>query len=120
MSKRRWILRQRFKRGALVAGEVVYIAQELHVAGLLHDAAPCEHPLLRLAGDLDRHFAHAAERPRIIYEAWHVGRDHAIAHAARADRFAGENAGLNRGFRIIADETANKLHARRDLAAAIL
>jgi hypothetical protein len=61
-----------------------------------------------------------SEEPGIVYEARHVGGHEAVHHAARADGFASEDAGIDRRFGVVAHDAAEELHAGGYRFAAVL
>ena len=93
---------------------------QLNIAGALYDVAPLEHAFLSRHNDFRWQHADFVKRPRVVHETWHVGGCEAIDHAGHADRFASEDAGIDCGFGVVADDTSDELHAGRNLFVAVL
>ena len=85
----------------------------------LLDVSPGEHAGLGGNHHFRRGFGHLAERSGVVRKTGHVGGDKSVDHRADADGFAGENAGIDGGFGVIADHAAQELHAGIDLAAVV-
>src|SRR5690606_6156742 len=104
---------------AFVLRQAVHRRDERNIARALLHVAAGGHPLLRGAHHFGRHFGHLAKRAGGVHGARHDRGDKPIDHAAYADGLASENAGVDGGLRIVADEAADELHARGDALVAI-
>lgn len=79
---------------------------QLDIARALLNVSASKHSLLGGDHDFRRECGHLAKQPRVVDEARNVAGHKAVHHAAHTDDFTGEDARVDRGFRVIPDNAA--------------
>ena len=115
--KRDWLRTQ--TRRTFVFGQCKHVVDQLAVGRLMVHVASREHALLSCDCDFWGQQSHLSQRPRVVYKTGNVCCCQSVDHAGDADCFAREDAGVDRRFCVVTNNTADKLHARGDLLVTI-
>ena len=114
-----FLQRELVRRFTFGFGPIVHRLNQIHVALALLDFPTREHPGLSVDHHVGWQQRSLTKQASVVDVAGHVAGNESIQHAANADHFAGEDACVDSGLRVVTHHAAQELHSGRHLAIAI-